>query len=140
MGGFSTIGMPKSVGGTAFSRVGACSGKSRLVARSRFVGFSGGPASGQGPVPFGPAISPPQPGHVTYGYGAGGVYTWAHGVGAAGFTTTSFAGPGIVNVTGIPILFPGAIAAWIGAPGTRPDVGNCVYSCGQAFFQGWWPF
>lgn len=75
--------------------------------------------------------------HITYGFGTRGVYTWAHGVGAAGFTTTYGAVPGTVTLTGIPILAPGAVATWVG---TRPDVGDCAKSAVIAFFRGLWPF
>ncbi len=76
--------------------------------------------------------------HITHGFGARGVYTWAHGVGAAGFTTTYGAGAGTtITITGIPILAPGAVAGWVA---TRPDVGNCLVSCIVAFFRGLWPF
>ncbi len=81
--------------------------------------------------------------HITYGYGSGGAYTWAHGVGGSslmsgsglGFTTTYGAGPGtFLNITGIPVLAPGAIATWVGI---RPDVGDCFMSCMHAFLRGW---
>ncbi|MBM3968015.1 MAG: hypothetical protein FJ308_23610 [Planctomycetes bacterium] len=72
--------------------------------------------------------------HVTFGYGSGGVYTWAHGVGAVGFTTTYGAGPGtLVTVTGIPILAPAAVATWVG---TNPNTSNCLSAAIHAYWVG----
>ncbi len=73
--------------------------------------------------------------HITYGFGTAGSYTAAHGIGTGWFTTTAFAtlGDGYVMVTGIPILFPGAIGAWVAR---QPEVGNCIVSCGAAFVKG----
>lgn len=73
-------------------------------------------------------------GHATFGWGTGGTYTWAHGLGAGTFTTTIGAGLGsLFNLTGIPILAPGAIGTWVAS---RPDVGNCVGAAIQAFWHG----
>jgi hypothetical protein len=73
--------------------------------------------------------------HVTFGYGSGGVYTWAHGIGAAGFVMQGGAGPGtLVTITGIPILAPAAVATWVG---TNPETGNCIIAAVQAFAHGW---
>jgi hypothetical protein len=72
--------------------------------------------------------------HVTYGFGSGGTYVWAHGLGNGLFTTTVYAAPGTIgNVYGIPVLFPGAIGTWVA---TRPNIGNCAYSCLQAYLRG----
>jgi RHS repeat-associated protein len=69
--------------------------------------------------------------HITFGYGSGGAYTWAHGT--FGGVTTWGAGPGAVNLTGIPIFAPGAVGAWAA---TRPEAKNCATAAAQAFWQG----
>jgi hypothetical protein len=77
-------------------------------------------------------------GHVSFGWGTGGVYTWGHGLGsAAGFATTWGARPGTTfNITGIPIWNPNSIGVWMA---TQPQATNCATAAGQAFVQGWKP-
>ena len=74
--------------------------------------------------------------HLVYGYGTAGSYTAAHGLGSGLFTTTVGAslGNGYLTMTGIPIIFPNAVAAWVA---TRPEIGNCVGSAVVAFLKGW---
>jgi hypothetical protein len=76
------------------------------------------------------------PVHFTYGYGTGGTYTAAHGLGSGLFTTTEGATLGgyWTTLTGIPVASPGAIAAWVG---TKPEIGDCFVSTIYAFAKGW---
>jgi hypothetical protein len=72
--------------------------------------------------------------HITFGYGVGGAYTWAHGISTAQFVTSRGAGPGsIVTVSGVPILTPTAVATWVG---TNPYASNCLSPALQAFLVG----
>ncbi len=84
--------------------------------------------------------------HITFGYGRNGAYTWAHGVGGSswapstgttGFITAADAGPGtLLNVTGIPIIFPSAVGAWVA---TQPDGGDCFRACVRGICRGYRP-
>jgi len=84
-------------------------------------------ASRLGPIPLP---------HVTFAYGTGGNLTWAHGLGNGFYVTTGLAGPGgyITTVTGIPILAPGAIGAWVA---TQPNCTSCAHSAIESFLRGW---
>ena len=90
--------------------------------------FAVGIGPGAGSVPI----------HFTFGWGTAGTYAWGHGVGSGLFTTTVGAGPGIWrNITGIPIIAPSAIGAWVA---TQPQGGDCFCAVMAAFgrsFQFW---
>ncbi|MFT5324300.1 MAG: hypothetical protein ACI8P0_002161 [Planctomycetaceae bacterium] len=106
-----------------------CQGKepkneSRPLFLSGFALKSG--ASRLGPIPLP---------HVTFGYGIGGNYVWAHGLGSGVFVTTTGASAGgyYTTLTGIPILAPGAIGAWVA---TQPNCTSCAHSAMEAFLHG----
>ena len=80
---------------------------------------------GAGPLP-----------HFTFGWGTGGTYTAGHGLGSGLYTTTYHAALGGYwnTMTGIPIISPTAVEAWVAI---EPEVGNCLGAAIQAFFRGW---
>ena len=92
-----------------------------VVAGTGAVGAWAWGVAGRGQFAVGVARGAGYLPHFSFGWGAGGSYTWAHGLGPGLYTTTAFVRPGVVSLTGIPIVNPGAIGAWVA---TQPDIGD----------------